>query len=424
MPLIKSIKLKSCGLITKNINSRKNFFIDIILNVSSAAIVAVLLQFVIYPTIGNRFDQNSFGEILTIMGLVNIIAVMLGNSLNNIRLIVENDYKEKNIIGDFNPLISIASLINIGLIIFMSFFLNIKPTSTILLVGISLMTMIRSYLEVAYRLKIDYKMILFHSIFYCIGLIIGALLLWIDFSQLWEILFLIGESFSLVFLILTASLHKEPMKITFRFKSTLIQYSYLALSSLIANILVYLDRLIILPLLGGKAVAIYFAATIIGKMSSFVLQPISGVLLTYFSKSNEAMKVKEFWFINVLVIIFSGIALVGCMILSAFLLKLLYPKIYLDAMNILLIANLAAILTASSSITQSIILRFCATFWQVTIQISYGIIYVSVGLILIKNYGLFGFCVAAIIAIVFKILLMLVVGTFSLRSVQNVKQTV
>ncbi|WP_145504632.1 lipopolysaccharide biosynthesis protein [Peribacillus frigoritolerans] len=394
---------------------KKNFFLDISLNIISSALSAVILQFVIYPLISRKLDQISFGEILTIMGIVNISAVMLGNSLNNIRLIVNSEYEEEKVTGDFLPLLGMASIVNISIIIVATFLLNISksPFSIFILVIISLLTLMRSYLSVAYRIKINYKMIFYHSVVYCIGLIIGAILMQFWFS--WEIAFLCGEIFSFIYLIFTSDLHKEPIKITLKFRSTLKRYYYLAISSFIGNVLVYLDRLIILPVLGGRSVAVYYAATIIGKMSSFVLQPISGVLLTYFSKSKRRMRVKEFWIINLLVLGFSLIALLGCVILTSYILKFLYPNLYDDAVKILYLANLAAILTAASSITQSIILKYCATIWQTIIQTIYGAIYIGLGLVLINHSGLIGFCIAAIIAVLVKILLFLTIGAVSLR---------
>lgn len=404
---------------TNSINGkRKRFLLDIFINILSSASVALILQFLVYPIISKKLDKNSFGEILTIMGVINIISVMLGNSLNNIRLIVNNEYEDDKVKGDFIPLLIIASLINITGIFIVSYFFSVSESfsSITILVFISLLTMMRSYLSVQYRLKIDFRMIFFHSIVYCVGLFLGASILWYGlFSVPWAIVFLCGEMFSFIFLLLTTNLHKEPMKITSKFKSTTKQYLYLAFSGLIGNILVYLDRLIILPFLGGGQVAVYFAATIIGKMSSFVLQPISSVLLTYFSKSRKIIRVKDFWIINFIVIIFSGVALLGCVILSSFILKHLYPNLYNDASSILVIANLAAILTASSSVIQTIILRYCKTFWQVVIQTIYGATYIVGGVLLIGYKGLIGFCIAGIISVVVKILLMLIVGTISLR---------
>lgn len=101
--------------------------------------------------------------------------------------------------------------------------------------------------------------------------------------------------------------------------------------------------------------------------------------------------------------------------LSTYIIRILYPTIYDDVLEILVLANLAAILIASSVITQSIILRYCATFWQTVIQTIYGLIYIGGGVILIKQSGLIGFCVAATIAAVVKIFLIIIIGSLSLR---------
>lgn len=399
----------------------KKFLQDIVINIFSTAIIVSLLQFLVYPLISRKFNVDTFGDILTIMGIINIVSVVLGNSLNNIRLIVNNDYLDKKISGDFIPILLLASIVNLLSILLITSvnIVNELILNKILIVFISLLTMLRAYLSVGYRLKIDYNKIFYHSVIYAIGLITGVVIFYFQPSNLWEIVFLFGEIFSIIFLFLTTSLHREPFKLTKKFKSTFNKYSSLAFSNFIGNVLVYLDRLMILPLLGGKQVAVYYAATLIGKMSSFILQPVSGVLLTYFSKSKRRMKVKEFLLINLLILIFGVIAFVGCIYFSTYILKYLYPNLYDDVSEILILATIAAILTASSSITQSIILRYCATFWQTVIQSIYGLIYIVVGVILINHSGLIGFCIATTFAAVVKMLLIILIGSFSLKLTSN-----
>ncbi|MGJ7910826.1 lipopolysaccharide biosynthesis protein [Neobacillus sp. LXY-1] len=399
-----------------NLKGRK-FLFDIVINIFSSAISVLLLQFFVYPLIGRKINGNLFGEILTIMGIVNIISVVLGNSLNNIRLILNNDYEEKKISGDFLPILFFATIVNIISIFLLTHFNIIKEsTSSIqLLIIVSILTMFRSYLIVSYRLDLNYKMIFNHSIFYCLGLIVGIYIYYYGYSEKWENVFICGELISILFLAFTTRLYIEPFKITSEFKKTFNKYISLAFSNFIGNVLIYLDRLMILPLLGGKQVTVYYAASLVGKMSSFVLQPISGVLLTYFSKSRKRMKVKEFIFINLIVMFFSFIAFLGCIFLSKYILKILYPSIYDNVLNILVLASLAAILNASSSITQSIILRYSSTYWQSVIQAIYGLIYIGGGLFLIEKNGLVGFCVAATVAAVIKIVLIIIIGLNSLR---------
>ena len=60
------------------------------------------------------------------------------------------------------------------------------------------------------------------------------------------------------------------------------------------SIVKYADRLILYPLLGGVAVSIYYSATIISKLISLAVTPLSTVILSYFSKM-ESLKRRTFY---------------------------------------------------------------------------------------------------------------------------------
>jgi O-antigen/teichoic acid export membrane protein len=162
-------------------------------------------------------------------------------------------------------------------------------------------------------------------------------------------------------------------------------------------------------------VAVFFAATVIGKMSSFIVSPISGVVLSYISNKKEKITLKLFWLINLGILIFSSIASVFTLIISKFVLVLLYPELYLDASKIILIANFAVILLASCSLTQTIILRYCNINFQITIQTIYGLIYIFGAIVMIRVSDLKGFCIAALLAALFKFFFIFIIGTLSLR---------
>ena len=285
----------------------KNFISDITLNIIASGLMATTLQFIVYPLLNKETSAEIFGEILFMMSIVNITAVLLGNSLNNVRLIFEKEYQESNIKGDFLSILVIAGAINFFVITIVALlFWNNKPiVGNLLLIIVSILTMLRAYLTVEYRLKLNYKKIFQHSLIYSFSFSLSTLLLII--TDLWQIVFFSGELISFIFLVRTTSLLKEPFKITIKFKKTIKQYFLLSTSSLIGNVLNYLDRLIIFPFLGPHKVAVFFTATLVGKLSSFIVSPISGVLLSYISNKKGRMTLSLFWKINIGILIFSSI---------------------------------------------------------------------------------------------------------------------
>jgi O-antigen/teichoic acid export membrane protein len=137
--------------------------------------------------------------------------------------------------------------------------------------------------------------------------------------------------------------------------------------------------------------------------------------LSYISKKREKITLKLFWWINFLIIIFSIIASFLSLAVSKYILILLYPDLFLEASKILLIANFAVILLSSTALTQTILLRYSNLNSQIIIQIIYGVIYIVGGIVMINNYDLIGFCIAALLAALIRFFLIFILGTFSLK---------
>lgn len=398
-----------------NILKNKKFISDVILNIFAAGVTAVILQFGVYPLLNKGLNPELFGEILVMMSVVNIVGVLLGNSLNNIRLIYDKEYKIEKINGDFLIILFFAVFLNLLIMSSIVFFLwsNESMFGNLLLILISVLTMLRAYLTVDYRLNLNYKKVLQHSLVYSLALLLGTFVLFI--TDIWQLVFFIGEFISFIFLLLTTNLFKESLKISFKFKNTFKQYILLSTSNLFGNILMYIDRIIIFPFLGGHQVAVFFTATVIGKLSGLIQTPISGVVLSYLSNKSEKLTLKAFWLVNLLILLFSSLAFIFTIIISKYLLSFLYSDLYLEASSILVIANLAAILLGSCSISQAIVLKYSATYFQILIQLAYGFVYIVGGLIMINSDGLEGFCIAVLVAAIFKFLLIFVIGTITLR---------
>ena len=62
--------------------------------------------------------------------------------------------------------------------------------------------------------------------------------------------------------------------------------------------MLYLDRLLLLPILGGSAVSVYTVASFAGKSLGVLMTPMAGVLLSYYAQKDYVMTRKTFWKIN------------------------------------------------------------------------------------------------------------------------------
>ncbi|EKN62761.1 hypothetical protein P9E76_11795 [Schinkia azotoformans] len=371
------------------------------------------LQFVVYPYLALINSPTEYGIILTVMGGINIIVVSLATSLNNVRLIQNVEYEKKSIKGDFNLLLLIAVLFSLLITICIGFFFfdNFSNLTIVLLVVLVILAILRTYYMVFYRVKLEFFNNMIFSLIISIGYILGALLT--SITKYWPIAFLIGELFGCIYLYFTTSFYKEPLSRTVNYKSTVNKYLILIVTTLIGNLILYLDRLLLFPFLGGEAVATYTVASFFGKSLGMAIIPISGVLLAHYSQKKFSMTKKFFWQVNILVIILSVFFFIISIYTSEWVTGLLYPSLIEEAKPYIIIANLAAIINVTGNITQPALLSFCKTSWQLVIQIIYGAAYLGLGVLGIKMGGLYGFCLAAIISNIIRLLLMYIIGTFS-----------
>lgn len=404
----------------KNLKLKFKIILDFSYSILASVITMGTIQLIIYPLLAKIFTASEYGQLLTVMGIVNTISSSLGITLNNTRLIQNTKYYEKDIKGDFNILLSVVNIIGFTITIFIgNMFFELNLLTNLLLSVLVILISSKSYLVVGYRLNLNFKLNLLSSIVSSIGYLIGALI--VNYTLIWPLAFIIAEIFSIVFILFTLDLHKEPYKITKLFGESAIKYLLLVLTGLMGNLLVYLDRLIIYPILGGGFVSIYVTASFFGKSLGILMTPVAGVFLSYFSQKSFKMTLKRYWNINFIIFLFSIAFFLFSWIIAPWFTGLLYPTLIKEAKPYIFYANTAAIIGVAANMIQSAVLKFSPTYWQLVKEIVYGIIYIGLGFILLSKYGLFGFCAAAISANSIKLILLCSIGSVFIRRRQVIE---
>lgn len=387
--------------------SKKGIIQDLILNIAASFLLTAILQLIIFPGLSNKLSVSSFGTLLTLNGLSNAFGVMFGASLNNIQLL--NQHNDK---GNYRILLNYTYIIilSISIVVSIMFTRDMNIIDGILFLSIPILTMLRSYMNVYYRIKINYKYIFIHTVVTGIGYITGLLIF--RLIELWTVVFIIGELFAFTFAYRTTDFKREKCIRTDEYIDIRNQYTQLVIANSVANLLTYLDRLIINPILGAGNVAVYFIASMIGKTVGIVLQPISSIMLTYLSKIKTINEKKLFIAIVSIIIVFGGGVFLITIPTTPILVKLLYIDSFELAKPYFNLANLASILMIMGSLIQALVLRYCPIWWQSIIQIAYAIVYLGLGIIIMINYGLYGFCLVAILANLLRVILLISVGYY------------
>lgn len=390
---------------------------DFALNILSAVMLTGTLQLFVYPWLAIKNTIADYGEILTIMGLANTLMAASGNGLNNLRLIQHSKYEKYRLIGDYNILLSFVLIFNTIVIFFLINYTNLNPVNKLSFLILVLLGIIRIYYSVTFRLNINYKKNFVLNTLLAMGylIVINTNNFVINLQPNWLILFILPEIIAIIYIIRNSDLYKEQFVKTILFRDTGQKLMGLFYLTLIGNIMIYMDRNVLYPILGGTVVAVFFAATVIGKAGGIVMQPIAGVLLTYFAQPGYHMSLKRYWLINLIVSFFCVLAYLVICFAGDDILRYLYPTLYDLARPYLYIANIIPLLGIIAALAQPAVLKLVSIQKQCIFQTIYFFVYILVCFLGAKFYGLIGFCYANIFIGLIRVMVLWLLGAKALK---------
>jgi len=388
--------------------SKKNILKDSLINILATALPLLVLQLISLPNAASKLDADTFGIVITLISILTVISFPAGNVLNNIRLLRNDIYSKEGLQGDFNYLLVGASFISSVMMVIFSFIFieSLNYINLLLLVLIVIFSIFKEYLIVSYRISLNFKGILLNNVLLSLGYMIGTLIFHI--TGFWEFIYLVGLLISLIYVVTTTDLLAEPLRKTKMYNTTLKEFLILYGSSLLSNFLGYADKIILLPLLGPKNVAIYYAASIIGKIASMLITPINSVILSYIVKIE---KINHKVFIKALSLV-SIIGVIGyfvTVIISPYFLKIFYPLWADQSVNLIYITSATAIIAVLSSVFHPFNLRYNKLKWQVYMSGTNLIFYLLLAYFLTYSHGLFGFTLAVLISSIYNFLFQLII---------------
>lgn len=372
---------------------------DFIINIIANFLPVFALQFLILPFLG-KYDSSGYGVIILIQSIFTLISGSCGIAINNVRLI-RGDTSSEN----YNFVLLLLSFVSsIVVLLISSYYTELNLDEKILIFIISIFLVVKEYLLVSFRLILDFKKVLYSNFFLTIGYGLGIFIFYL--INQWLYIYLLGYLTCLVYILKNTKLWKEPFKIDFNTFKIGKETSILLLSALLLRVTTYADKIIIFPILGSHLVAVYYIATILGRISTLVFTPVSNVCLSYISSKNSQNKLS---FFRVLYI--SGfISLLSYILfnfLGEYIFKILYP-LFVESVLIYIPITLATMgVNSISSLLNPFILKYFKLRWQVIINTIYVCIYLIISLPLLKVGGLYGFCVGALITEIVKLLIII-----------------
>ena len=386
-------------------NKRKVVF-DMALNIVATAIPTFVLQLLILPNLAKFMSDDNYGLLVTVLAFLNVMPSTMGNVLNNIRLLYNENYVETNNEGDFNILLAILEGVNfLSVTVFLFYYDSNLTLFTVLMTGITaLLWLAREYFLVAFRLIINYRAILLCNVIMVGGYGIGYLLFL--GTKVWQVIYISGLLCSLIYCFIRSRLWKEPFKITPLFKRTSTQGLLLLIANILNRLLVYADKIIVFPVLGGALVSVYYAATVFGKVVSLMITPVNSVVLTYLAKAKKKTDsmLKSALLVGIAV---CAVGYIVCVLISRPVLTILYPQYVDNAMHYIYLTTGTTVLYALISIVDPFIMKFFYMKWQIAINGGTVVVYLALGISFMIPWGLMGFCVGALLTNVLKLLFMI-----------------
>lgn len=392
---------------------KKRLLTNIGLNTIASAIPVFSLQLVILPLLGDITDSNEYGLLLTIVSMLNMVPASIAGSLQNIRLLHNNDECYKDEVADFSAVFWIFEIINVLVVFCISSYYmcsfngnTIKWIHIVLILIIGFLWLARDYFIVSFLIRLNYKRILINNILLASGYFVG--LFFSRITGYWECIYLAGFLLSSFYIIFNTTVWKEPPNIfSFNFKVILKENIVYISACMLYRVTTYADKMVLYPILGGTAVSVYYVATLSAKVVSMLTGPISSVMVSYLAQEKDMNKVVGVGKTIKCSLLVCVLGYVFAVIVSRPILTIIYPSYVDAAMDYIYITTATVCVGVMISMLNPYILKLFTMKWQMYINIIVVVIYIFASLLLLNLFGLAGFCMGNLIANVSKLIIML-----------------
>ncbi|MCE0485989.1 lipopolysaccharide biosynthesis protein [Ornithinimicrobium sediminis] len=379
---------------------RSPHFRDLALTTSAFGAIVGVQQVLLLPFLAAMTNTDDFSKIILFVTISAIVANVTGGEAANTALVRGHQYAREGAAWDFHLLLVPVLAVLAAAWVVVAPVLNVSSDEIVLFAVISVLTALRLFLAAPFRYEQRFGTVLVAHLCYAAGSA-SALLLVARFD--WVLApFLVGEACAV--LVLSVALLAGGRRLHFgvedrrRLYRTSTKYLSLASVGLLANAVGYLDRLIIYPLLGAGALAVYYAASVLPKSLALVVNPVTGLLLAKFGAMGDERggEILERlyrvlpWVIIVLTLASLAIGLLG--------LQVLYPQFAEEGRPIVLPVSISVGLASAAYLMQPYVLRFRPSGIALMANILYAGVFVGAAVGLSLRVGLHGFAWATVAA--------------------------
>ncbi len=375
----------------------KSYSTDFVLSILATFLSTGTMQLVVLPQLSRHLSAADYGVMLTATGFMNVLINAFGNNLCYSRLRQDIKYKKEGVIGDYQiMLMATVCMSLIGVTLF-NIFLKEDYISLILPLALIIVTGIcKAYYLVTYRLNINYKKNLIAHIFSCLGYCIGGFI-FVKYCK-WPWVFLLADVLTLIYISFSSTIIREPIRKTVLFSDSLKVTLALLIGGLIGNVTTYLDRFIIYPTLGSESVSTYATAAWFSKSILIVMAPITSVLLSYITVGKLKLSRRKYNYICLLLVVGVFVCWGGALIFAPIITGWMYPTLIDAARPYITFVSLSVTMGIMGNFLSIMVLAYAPVIWQTILPIIKVLIYLILGVFLVKRVGIMGMIIAVFVA--------------------------
>ncbi len=369
----------------------KKLFTDSLWNIVGMMTMNMAAQFILYPAWNRAYGSERYGDILYLLSLMNIVAVSMGSSCNYARMRESSRGHTRN--TPYLLLLAALSVLLLPLAAVAARCAGVRSTGaeTVCYMLLAVATMWRYYIDVEYRLTLNYKGSFRFYVLMGAGYLAGIALL--RFTGTWPVALLLGEALGFVYVLARGSvLRPDGAPDRTEQRAVLRLFSLLVGADLLSSLIFNGDRILLRTLVDGTAVTVYYLASLLGKTISLITTPLNSVIMGYLARYKGRLTVRMMNAVTLgcMVAVF---ALAGCCtVASVVLIRLLYPLEYDQAHSYFFVANAAQVAYFLANVVTLLLLRFSEARYQMVVNVLFALSFCVVCIPVTILWGLPGFC--------------------------------
>ena len=375
-------------------------------SIGGALVLNGVLQLFIYPALNRVMGQTLMGNVIFIMGLVNILGPAVGQALNNSRLVVRRERDVKN--GDYNTMLLLFSAIGSVVVLILSASEAGGVFGLILLTVLNFLTVFRFYGDVEYRMSLKYRDYFLYYAAASAGYIIGYFLY--RLSGNWYIIFIAGELCAAAFVAARGSIYRNFLERSVYFNEAFIKGSTLVLSYFLTNLTLNVDKIALKYLIDADAVTVYYVTSLIGKTLVLLIAPVNTIIISYLTRGTKRIGRKQYHMFVLAGIAVSFVFFLLCQIGTPLFIRIFYPELAAAAAPVVTVVNISQILSMLSAYLFIVVLTFTGAKWQLILQGIHLVLLIVLVILFTPRGGLPGFSTAVLAANAVRIVLVLLLG--------------